>query len=353
MRKYLEKLLNSFSFFDNFSESIGIDLGSARTVVSVEGRGVIIDEPSIVSINNTTQRLVCFGTEARDMLGRTPRHIDTIKPIANGVISDFDVTQEILEHILKESEVKSKKPLGPYVGLGVPSEVTNVEIRAVHDAAIDAGAREVFIMQEPIAAAIALDLPINSSKASMVVDIGGGTSDFVIVSLGGIIKSGSVTIAGNKMDSAVIRLVRKKYNIVIGDKTAEDLKISTLMSKEHETRISVRGQDYATGLPSEFVISSNEIKEAIRPLLVQIVKYMKDSLEHVSPEIVSDLLDSGRIHIVGGGALIKEFKDLFDKELGVESTVAKDPQSVVSHGVLEVAKNSEKYSNFIIDVDGS
>ena len=258
MSSFLNKIYNSFS------NDIGIDLGTANTLVHMRGSGVVINEPSVVALNTKTNRVVAVGNEAREMLGRNPGHIKVVRPLVDGVISDFDVTEEMLLYLIKKAEKASPKFFRPRVVVGVPSGITNVEHRAVYDAAHNAGAREVYIIEEPMAAAIGLELPVHEPVGSMVIDIGGGTSDIAVISLGGIVQSKNLKIAGDKLNTDIMHYLRDEFKILIGEKTAEDIKMKIgAILTEQSLESEVRGRDIITGLPRQILVNNRDIREAI------------------------------------------------------------------------------------------
>ena len=292
-------------FQNSLSNDIGIDLGTANTLVYLKGHGIVINEPSVVAVNTKTDQIVAVGTDAKEMLGRTPGHIRAIRPLVDGVISDFEVTEEMLAYHIGKAEKISKKFLRPRVVIGVPSGVTNVEIRAVYDAARSAGAREVHIIEEPMAAAIGIRLPIMDPIGSMVIDIGGGTTDIAVIALGGIVRSKNLRIAGDQLNSDIISYLKDEFKLLIGEKTAENVKIaigSVMPGKFME--ITVRGRDLVTGLPREVVVTDTDVREAIASSIRTLIEGIKEVLETTPPEVLSDIMNRG-IVIVGGGALLQ------------------------------------------------
>ena len=292
--------------FAKSSNDIGIDLGTANTLVYVRGKGIVVNEPSVVAVNQKTGQVVAVGKAAKEMLGRTPTHITAVRPLVDGVISDFEITEEMLSYLMKRAgEFLPKKLLGPRVVVGVPSGVTNVEVRAVRDATKNAGAREVFIIEQPMAGAIGIRLPIHDPVGSMIIDIGGGTTDIALISLGGIVRSKSLKIAGDKLNTDIISYIRNEFKILIGETTAEQVKIAVgavIPGEPMET--TIRGRDLITGLPREVIITDSDIREAIGQSIDVLVEAAKEVLETTPPEILSDIMKRG-VHLVGGGALIK------------------------------------------------
>lgn len=338
--------------YNRFSHDIGIDLGTANTLVSVRGHGIVIDEPSIVAMNKKTGRVVAVGAEAKKMLGRTPGHIDAVRPLVDGVISDFEVTQEMLYYLITKAQKsipsKQKRLLGPRVVIGVPSGITNVETRAVVDAAKSAGAREVYIVEEPMAAAVGIDLPVNDPVGSLIIDIGGGTSDIAVIALGGIVQSKNLKIAGDHLNRDIINYIRNEFKILVGERTAEDVKIAvgSVMSGEALT-ISIRGRDLVSGLPREIVITDADVRQAIAPSILALVESVKEVLEATPPEIVSDIMKRG-IFISGGGALLRYLDTLISQELGVPVYIALDPLSAVAVGAMRILEDLDKYRSVLI-----
>jgi len=317
---------------------IGIDLGTANVLVHVKGKGIVLREPSVVAKDMNTGKVLAVGEEARQMLGKTPAHIQAIRPLRDGVIADFEVTEAMLSYFIKKvmkdrswwsSIVKPK----PRVIICVPAEITSVEERAVKDAAKLAGARNVEIIEEPMAAAIGAGLPIDGPSGSMVVDIGGGTTDVAVISLGGIVVSQSLRVAGNKLDDAIVRYIRRVYNLMIGERTAEEIKIKigSAYKLEQELAMEIRGRDLINGLPKTVKITSEEIREALSEPVGAIVEAVKAVLEKTPPELAADIIDRGVI-LTGGGALLRGLDKLLSEVTGVPAIVADDPLSCVAIG---------------------
>jgi rod shape-determining protein MreB len=331
------------------SNEIGIDLGTANTLVYVSGRGVIINEPSVVAVNQKTGRVVAVGAQAKAMLGRTPGHIVAVRPIVDGVISDFEVTEEMLSYLIKKAEELSKKMLGPKVVVGVPYGVTNVERRAVRDAARNAGAREVHIIEEPMAAAIGIRLPVREATGSMIVDIGGGTTDIAVISLGGIVRAKNLKVAGDKLNSDIMSYIRNEFKILIGEKTAEDLKIAIASVVEHKPALeaAIRGRDLVTGLPREVIVTDSDIREAIGPSIDTFLESVKEVLETTPPEILADVMRNG-IHLAGGGALIRGLPEVLSNYVGIPVHVADDPLTAVARGAGIILEDMEIFDEMLI-----
>ncbi len=339
-------------FFGLFSNDIGIDLGTANTLVYVKGRGIVINEPSIVAMNQKTGQVVAVGAQAKDMLGRTPAHIVAVQPVVDGVISDFEVTSEMLGYLIRKAQQGHTKLLGPRVCVGVPSGITSVEVRAVRDASRHSGARVVHVIEEPMAAAIGIELPIHEPSGNMVIDVGGGTTDVGIVSLGGLVRSRNIRIAGDRFNADIVAYVRNEFKMLIGDKSAEEVKIAIASVIPSRTRLetTVRGRDLVTGLPREIVISDHDIRTAIGHSVEELVEAVKEVLETTPPEIIADVMRRG-IHLCGGGALIRGLPELLSTTLGVQVVVAADPLTAVVRGTAAVLNDIELYEEAIIHSD--
>lgn len=335
-----------------FSYDIGIDLGTANTLVYLGGRGIIIDEPSVVALNQKTGRVVAVGKEAKAMLGRTPSHLRAVRPLVAGVISDYEVTEQMLSYFLRKANRISKRLIRPRVLVGVPSGITNVESRAVRDAAKSAGAREVHIIEEPVAAAVGIDLPVNDSVGSMIIDMGGGTTDIAVISLGGIVKSKNIPIAGDQLNEDIIAYVRSEHQMLIGERTAEQVKISagSMLEEGDPIEISIRGRDLVSGLPREVVITDSDIKQAVARSLATLLETVKEVLEETPPELVSDILKHG-IFFVGGGALIRGLSEAFQEELEIPIHIVKEPLLCVARGAGMVLRNLHLFKEVLVKDD--
>ncbi|HMO78780.1 MAG TPA: rod shape-determining protein [Candidatus Paceibacterota bacterium] len=344
IKKYFDKMIPSLS------NDIGIDLGTANTLVYVPGKGVVINEPSVVAINQKTGQVVAVGIEAKRMLGRTPAHLTASKPIVDGVISDFEITEEMISYLLKKSQENNKKLLGPRVVVGVPSGVTNVEARAARDATINAGAREVYIVEEPMAAAIGIKLPVNDPVGSMVIDIGGGTTDIAVISLGGIVRSKNLKIAGDKLNNDIINYIRSEFKILIGERTAEQIKIDIckILPDKDSLESSIRGRDLVSGLPREVIITESDIREAIAQSIDTIIESTREVLETTPPEVVSDIMKLG-IYVTGGGALIRGIDTLFSQELQIPVKIAPEPLTAVARGTGIILENIADYKDILLE----
>lgn len=333
----------------SLSNDIGIDLGTANTLVYVPGKGIVLNEPSVVALNTKTGQVVAVGAEAKRMLGRTPGHVQAIRPLVDGVISDFEVTEEMISYMVKKAISEHKTILGPRVVVGVPSGVTNVESRAVRDAVINAGAREVYIVEEPMAAAIGIRLPINDPVGNMVIDIGGGTSDIAVISLGGIVRSKNLKIAGDKLNNDIAGYIRSEFKILIGERTAEEIKLqlSNMVQGDQPLEAPIRGRDLVTGLPREVIITDSDIREAIAHSIGSLVESTKEVLESTPPEIVADIMKRG-IFLVGGGALIKGLDKLLESELQIPVHIAQEPLTAVARGTGVILENIDLYREAIM-----
>ncbi len=327
--------------FNIFSRDLGIDLGTANTLVHIRGKGVAIREPSVVAIRSDAKQVLAVGEEAKRMIGRTPGNIVAIRPMKDGVIADFDVTQEMLKYFIRKA-IKRILPVHPRVVISVPSGVTEVEKRAVYEAARQAGAREAYLVEEPMAAAIGAGLPVHEPTGSMVVDVGGGTSEVAIISLGGIVTSRSLRIGGNRLDDAIIYYIKKEYNLMIGERTAEEIKISvgSAYPKEEEETMDVRGRDLVTGLPKTLNITSTEILEALKEPVNEIIEAIKLTLEKTPPELAADIMDKG-IMLTGGGALLDGIDELIGQETGMPVHIAEQPLDCVVLGTGKVVEELE------------
>ncbi len=334
-----------------FSNDIGIDLGTANTLVYLKGHGIVINEPSVVAVNQKTGQIVAVGVEAKQMLGRTPGHIKAIRPLVDGVISDFEVTEEMLAYLIGKTEKMSKKMFRPRVVVGVPSGVTNVEIRAVYDAAKSAGAREVFIVEEPMAAAIGIRLPITEPIGSMIIDIGGGTTDIAVISLGGIVRSKNLKIAGDKFNTDISTYIKDEFKLLVGEKTAENIKLAiTNVLPGTFMEAQVRGRDLVTGLPREVVVTDSDIREAIMPSVAVFVDGIKEVLETTPPEILADVMYRG-IVLTGGGALLRGLDTYLQEALKIPIYIAEDPLTAVARGTGVILDDIEAYQEVLVTTD--
>lgn len=335
-----------------FSSDIGIDLGTANTLVYVRGRGIVIAEPSVVTVNDKTGQVVAIGREAKVMLGKTPPHVRAVRPLSHGVISDFEVTEELLAYLIRKAQGDRTRLFGPRVVVGVPTGVTNVESRAVRDAALAAGAREVFIVEETMAGAIGAKLPVNEPVGTMVLDIGGGTTDIAILALGGTVASKSSHVAGDRFNENIIDFVRSEFQLAIGEKTAEEVKIGigAVLPLSTPLTQAVRGRDLATGLPREIQMTDSHVREALQPSLDKLMEAMKEVIEATPPELLADVLERG-VTVFGGGALLRGLPELLSKMLGVPVYVATDPLTAVVRGTGIITEDPRVWGTIFLNED--
>jgi rod shape-determining protein MreB len=336
-----------------FSLDIGIDLGTANTLVNVRGKGIVINEPSWVAIDKKTRKPLAIGSRAKEMVGRTPANVVAIRPLRDGVISDFEITQAMLEYFIGKAHQQSIVPLpSPRVVVGIPSGATEVEKRAVYDAARSAGAREAYLIEEPSAAALGAGLPVSEIKGSMIVDIGGGTTEVAVISMGGIVVSRSLRAAGDEMDQDIITYLRNKYNLLIGELMAEQVKISigSAYPLQTEKTMLIRGRNLITGLPETLEISSVEIREGLSNSIRVIVDTIKDALDEVPPEIVADLLETG-ICLAGGGSQVLGLAERLSDDLRLRVWIAEDPMTCVARGAGIVLENLDLYERFLVGLE--
>ena len=324
---------------------IGIDLGTASVLVYVKGKGVVLKEPSVVAFDRNTNKIKAIGEEARLMLGRTPGNIVAVRPLRQGVISDYTVTEKMLSYFISRTVGKSLFGRKPRISVCVPSGATEVEKKAVEDATYQAGAREVSIIEEPVAAAIGAGIDIAKPCGNMIVDIGGGTADIAVISLGGVVVSNSIKVAGDDFDEAIVRFMRKKHNLLIGERTAEDIKINvgTVYKRPENLTMDVRGRNLVTGLPKTVTVTSEETEEALREPAYQIVDAVHNVLERTPPELAADISDRG-IVLTGGGSLIQGLEELIEEKTGINTMTAEDPLTAVAIG-------TGKYIEYLADDD--
>ncbi len=336
-----------------FSLDIGIDLGTANTLVNVRGKGIVINEPSWVAIDKRTRKPLAIGAKAKEMVGRTPANVIAIRPLRDGVISEFEITQAMLGYFIGKAHQQSIVPMPrPRVVIGIPSGATEVEKRAVYDAAMSAGARETFLIEEPRAAALGAGLPVSEIRGSMIVDIGGGTTEVALMSMGGIVVSRSLRVAGDEIDQDVILFIRNKYNLFIGERMAEQVKIGigSAYPLPTEKTMSVRGRNLVTGLPEAIEVSSVEIREAISGSIQVIVDTIKDALDEAPPEIVADLIETG-ICLAGGGSQLQGLVDRLGDELNLRVWVAEDPMTCVARGAGMILEDLDQFNSFLVGLD--
>jgi rod shape-determining protein MreB and related proteins len=331
--------------FSLFSNDMGMDLGTANSLIYVQGKGIILREPSVVAIDRETRKVLAVGSEAKQMLGRTPANIVAVRPLKNGVIADFKVTQEMIKYFIRKVHNR-RSLLHPRIVVGIPSGITEVERRAVQEAAEQAGAREVYLIEEPMAAAIGADLPISEPKASMIVDIGGGTTEVAVISLGGMVVTKSIDVAGDEMDDCIMQYFRKKYNLIIGESTTEEvkIKIGSVFPLSEEKTMEVKGRDQSQGLPKTLLVTSEEIRQALMEPAKLIIDVIKSALEETPPELAADLVDQGLV-IAGGGSLLRGMPDLIRQETDLPVHRAADPLSCVAIGTGKFLEELERIKN--------
>ncbi len=337
--------------FGHWSKDIGIDLGTANTLVYVRGKGIVINEPSIVAVNQKTGKILAIGKEARTMVGRTPGYITVSRPLVNGVVSDFEVTEQMLKYFIDKVHREGFTLLPrPRVVVGIPSGVTEVEKRAVEDATYNAGAREVYLIEEPMAAAIGARLPVHEAVANVIVDMGGGTTEVAVISMGGVIASRSLRIAGDKLNEDIVRYLREERNLLVGEATAENLKLtlgSAYPSEKEEEDGRVRGRDLVSGLPKEISITSEELREALQRSVKSIVLAVKNTIEETPPELTADLINR-YIYLAGGGALLKGLDKIIAHETKLFVKIVDDPLTAVARGCGFVLENVDQLKNILV-----
>ena len=332
-----------------FTKDIGIDLGTANTLVYMRGKGIIIREPSVVAVDTRTDQVRCVGTEAKDVIGSTPGSMVAVRPLKDGVIADFDITTSMLQEFIKKALAGSLFAKARVI-ICIPSGVTAVERRAVKEAAENAGAKRVSIIEEPMAAAIGANLPVAEPTGSMIVDIGGGTSEVAVISLGGIVTSRSVRVAGDEFDLSIINYIKKKYNLLIGERTAENIKIGigSAFPGDDDTTMEIKGRNLLNGLPENIIVTSAEIRDALAEPLARIIEAIKVTLEKTPPELSADIIDQG-ITLAGGGALLRGLDKLINKETGMPVNIAESPLDCVAEGTGKVLENIEKLHDVLND----
>ncbi len=341
--------------YQKFSKDIGIDLGTANTLVYVKGKGIVINEPSVVAVNQRTKQILAIGNEAKRMVGRTPPHIVATRPLVDGVISDFEVTEQMLRYFIDKVHAQTYSFLRrPRVVIGIPSGVTEVEKRAVQDASINAGASQAFLIEEPMAAAIGSRLPVQDPQGSMIVDIGGGTAEIAVISLGGIVISRSIRVAGDEMNENIIQYARENFNLLLGERSAEEvkIKIGSAYPQEEPLFAQMRGRDLVSGLPKEVTINDTQVREALLPSLRVIVNNIKNVIEEIPPEIISDIMHRG-IVLAGGGALLRGLDRLVNETTSMPITVAEDPLTCVARGAGVVVEDLETLKDVLVATEFS
>ncbi len=337
--------------YNSFSNDIGIDLGTSSTLIHVKNQGLVLTEPSIVALNQKTGRVVAIGKDANQMIGRTPAHITAVQPLTNGIISNYEIAEEMLGYFIRQATgLATKKFFRPRVVVGVPTEITNVERRAVRDAAIGAGAREVHILEEPIASALGIQLPINDPVGNIIIDVGGGTTDIAVISLGGIVQAKSINIAGDQYNQDIIAYVRDEFKILIGNKTAEEIKwaIGSVVKGDSPLETTVRGRDLMSGLPREVVMTDTDVREAINESVEQFTETVKEVLESTPPEVIADIMHRGII-LTGGGTVIRGLPSLLEKELKIPVHLIDEPHTSVVRGTGVVLEDLDVYQDILID----
>ncbi len=338
------------NLFGIFSKDVGIDLGTANTLVYVKGRGIVINEPSVVAINQKTGQILSIGQEAKKMVGRTPGHIVASRPLVAGVVSDFEVTEQMLKFFIDKVHRESFSILPrPRVAVGIPSGVTEVEKRAVEDATRSAGAREVYLIEEPMAAAIGVRMPIQEAAGNMIVDIGGGTTEVAIISLGGIVVSRSLRIAGDKLNEDIIQYARNEFNLLLGEKTAEDIKlaIGSAYPLEEKLETFMRGRDIVTGLPKEVAVDDSQIRKALSRSIKTLINAIKGTIEETPPELVADIMNRG-IFLVGGGSLLRGLDELVMEETEMPVKLVEDPLTAVVRGTGMVLEDVDALRDILV-----
>jgi len=335
-------------FLNLVSNDIGIDLGTANTLVFVRGQGIVLNEPSIVTIEVSSKKVLAVGSEAKEMVGRTPGEIMTIRPLKDGVIADFEITEKLLSNFIRRV-VKHRYLMKPRVVISVPSGITEVEKRAVRDSAENAGAREVFLIQEPMAAAIGVGLPVHLPSGIMVIDIGGGTSEIAVIALNGIVNNISIRIGGNEMDEAIMLYLKKNYNLLIGERTAEEIKIKigSAYPLDEEESMEIKGRDLVAGIPKTMKLSSVQVREAMSEPVDSIIQAVRQALEETPPELAADILDKGII-VTGGGALLKGMDKRLREETNLAINIAEDPLTCVVRGTGKVLEDMSHFSKVLI-----
>lgn len=334
-------------FFDYFLKDVGIDLGTANSLVYLKDRGLVIEEPSVAAINYKTNQILAVGLEAKKMLGRTPSHIGVIRPLVGGVISDFEMTEEMLRHFLKRLNQNSFFGFRRAI-LAIPNNLTEVERKSVEDAAMNAGCSKVYLIEAPIAAALGAGLPIDSPSASMIVDIGGGTTDIAVISMKGTVVSKTLKIAGDKFNEDIIRFVKEEFRLAIGEVTAETAKIAvgSAIPPNEKLEMPIRGRDLSSGLPKEVIIKNSQVRQAIGKSLHSIVESVREIIELTPPELVGDMLKQG-IYLAGGGALLRGLDELIERETGIETHITDEPLTCVVRGLGKVVDGFENHREFL------
>ncbi len=336
------------SLFSGWSRDMGIDLGTANTLVFVRGKGIVLQEPSVIAIDHDSQEILAVGYDAKKMVGRTPANIVAVRPLRDGVIADLDVTVTMLRHFIDKAS-RRHGVFKPRVVIGVPSGVTQVERRVIHDSAMQAGAKEACLVEEPMAAAIGAGLPVEDPTGNMVVDIGGGTTEVAVISLGGIVASKSITTAGDKMDEAIVNYMKRNYNLMIGERTAEEIKktVGSAYPPQQEETMEARGRDIVNGLPKTVTISSSEIQQALSDTVAEIVNAVRSTLEKTPPELSADVIDKG-IAMTGGGSMLRGLDRLLSDATGMPAYLTEDPLTCVVRGAGIVVEHLDTYRRVLV-----
>ena len=354
MKYYSLRPIKMFNrILGKFSKDIGIDLGTATTLVYVKGRGIVINEPSVVAVNQKTGQILAIGVEAKRMVGRTPAHISAVRPLREGVISDFEVTEQMLRYFIHKVHKDSFTILPrPRIVIGIPLGITEVEKKAVRDAALNAGAREVYLVEQAMAAAIGARMPVQEAAGNMIVDVGGGTCDVAVISLGGIVSCQTLKIAGDKLNQDIINYAHDELHLVLGEKTAEDIKIAIGSAYELEEILEapIRGRDLSSGLPKEIIVNSEQISDALYASNQIIIEAIKDTIEQTPPELVADIMSRG-IVLVGGGSLLRGLDKLINKETKMPVKIIDDPLTAVARGAGIILEDLDKLKEVLVEMD--
>lgn len=340
------------NLFSIFAKDIGVDLGTANSLVYEKNRGIICREPSIIAVNLKTGQILSFGDEAKRMVGRTPAHIVAVRPLINGVISDFEATQEMLRHLLRKAGGGAGLISGfARVVIGTPFGLTEVERKAVEDAALSAGAVKVYLIDAPLVAALGAGLPIAEPTANLIVDIGGGTTEIAVISMGGIVRAKSLKIAGDKLNEDIIRFIKEEFKLVIGEPTAEELKIAigSALASGSKLELAIRGRSFSSGLPQEIVVEDSQVRMAIKRSLMSIIEAIREVIEITPPELVGDILKQG-VHLCGGGSLLRNIDKLIERETNVSTSVIDDPMTAVARGAGIIVEDLKKYASLLNSV---
>jgi rod shape-determining protein MreB len=333
--------------FGNFSKNIGVDLGTANTLIYLKGRGIVVDEPTVIAVNNKTGQILAIGSEAKKMIDRTPQHISVIRPLSNGVISDFEMAEEILKHHLNHLNEGFLNRYGLAV-VGTPTNLTEVERKSAEDAILGAGASRVYLVEEPIAAALGARLPIEEATANMIIDIGGGTTELAIISIGGTVIAKSLKIAGDKFNEDIIKFIKEEFKLAIGEPTAEALKVNvgSALPMDERLEMAIRGRDLSTGLPKEIIVKNSQIRNALAKSLKILAEAARELVEDSPPELVGDILERG-IHLCGGGSLLKGLDKYIEKEISTRTVLIDDPLTCAIRGLGMIMERFDKYEKIL------